>query len=712
MIVQPTLSPISLTQWIHPAIAILLATFCLLTVAGNCLVVIAVCTKRYLRNPTGYLIVSLALADLIVGLVVMPLNSLFEMTRHKWILGLTVCDVFHALDILASTSSIWNLCVIALDRYMAGYDPIGYRDKVSTQRITLAICAVWILSACQLEYFAFHFSRFSLHPFSGLSFPAIVWWRKTSPHLYLDQLRKSNRKCASSDTQRCYATNADDTIRIHFGKKSTQKHVRYSKTSTVSSLSTSTTNYYNKTKSKLPSNDHHHYPLLSHSTTNHMTATTSSSISSSSSITLSNYKCNSTTNKPSSCLIITTTSKTTKHSTQNSKNPSIKRVSSLALSEPSFDQNAAHFKRRTNSLNAAPQQILSSHFKCSSIDGKRHINNHHNSHNNTSSKQANGCDSVPKQRHSNSTTLKAPITNTNHNDASMKCFNPTSQYSFLTSSPSNRKRYGAIHAHHQLQRPTHNHQTNNPPHKTTLTSHTSQIPPCSLTHANVLSRSCSSSVLLSSGPLSKSAQLDATVRSPRPTANPIATPSSPLLPATRSVPLQQVSRQTSSNKMKLGVREKSRRMIRYMHEQRAARTLSIVVGVFIVCWTPFFIFSPIMTLCQKCVSSRELVFSIITWAGHLNSMLNPFIYSRFSREFRRAFKQILTCQRARKTHIKSAIRTPLSIVFAQLISITQFWEQPTNRSSPPSHQQLSPALQPTHHPSSPSARHVQFPTSP
>lgn len=39
------------------------------------------------RNPTGYLIVSLALADLIVGLVVMPLNSLFEMTRHVWLLG-------------------------------------------------------------------------------------------------------------------------------------------------------------------------------------------------------------------------------------------------------------------------------------------------------------------------------------------------------------------------------------------------------------------------------------------------------------------------------------------------------------------------------------------------------------------------------------------------------------------------------------------------
>uniref|UniRef100_A0A1I7WK24 G_PROTEIN_RECEP_F1_2 domain-containing protein n=1 Tax=Heterorhabditis bacteriophora TaxID=37862 RepID=A0A1I7WK24_HETBA len=74
--------------WRNPLLALLLATFCTLTVTGNCLVVIAVCTKKYLRNPTGYLIISLAIADLIVGLVVMPLNSLFEMTNHVWLLEL------------------------------------------------------------------------------------------------------------------------------------------------------------------------------------------------------------------------------------------------------------------------------------------------------------------------------------------------------------------------------------------------------------------------------------------------------------------------------------------------------------------------------------------------------------------------------------------------------------------------------------------------
>lgn len=165
-------------QWRHPLLAVLLICICLFTILGNVLVVTAVCTKRYLRwapsaqwayrsnfrNPTGYLIVSLAFADLIVGIIVMPVNSLFEMSRHVWLLGLTACDLFHAFDVLASTSSIWNLCVISLDRYMAGQvrnnnwfndnlfqDPIGYRDKVSKRRITIAIISVWILSACKFS---------------------------------------------------------------------------------------------------------------------------------------------------------------------------------------------------------------------------------------------------------------------------------------------------------------------------------------------------------------------------------------------------------------------------------------------------------------------------------------------------------------------------------------------------------------------------------
>lgn len=57
-------------------------------------------------------------------------------------------------------------------------------------------------------------------------------------------------------------------------------------------------------------------------------------------------------------------------------------------------------------------------------------------------------------------------------------------------------------------------------------------------------------------------------------------------------------------------------------------------------------------------------------------MLNPLIYSRFSRDFRKAFKQILTCQRDRNRN--KGIRTPLNMVFTQLVAITQSWDQQNN----------------------------------
>ncbi|XP_037504709.1 alpha-1A adrenergic receptor [Rhipicephalus sanguineus] len=85
------------------------------------------------------------------------------------------------------------------------------------------------------------------------------------------------------------------------------------------------------------------------------------------------------------------------------------------------------------------------------------------------------------------------------------------------------------------------------------------------------------------------------------------------------------------------------RLAKFKRQKKAAKTLGIVVGVFIICWFPFFFLLPLGTLCEQC-TVPQLLFDFSFWTGYLNSCLNPFIYASTSREYKRAFCAILHCQ--------------------------------------------------------------------
>ncbi|KAJ6653568.1 hypothetical protein lerEdw1_009066 [Lerista edwardsae] len=97
-------------------IGAILSLITLLTIAGNCLVVISVCFVKKLRQPSNYLIVSLALADLSVAVAVMPFVSVTDLIGGEWIFGSVFCNVFIAMDVMCCTASIMTLCVISIDR--------------------------------------------------------------------------------------------------------------------------------------------------------------------------------------------------------------------------------------------------------------------------------------------------------------------------------------------------------------------------------------------------------------------------------------------------------------------------------------------------------------------------------------------------------------------------------------------------------------------
>jgi len=75
-------------------------------------------------------------------------------------------------------------------------------------------------------------------------------------------------------------------------------------------------------------------------------------------------------------------------------------------------------------------------------------------------------------------------------------------------------------------------------------------------------------------------------------------------------------------------------------ERKAAKTLAIITGAFVVCWLPFFIMALVMPLCDGCVIN-EYVSSFFLWLGYFNSTLNPIIYTVFSPEFRLAFTKMI-----------------------------------------------------------------------
>lgn len=104
--------------------------------------------------------------------------------------------------------------------------------------------------------------------------------------------------------------------------------------------------------------------------------------------------------------------------------------------------------------------------------------------------------------------------------------------------------------------------------------------------------------------------------------------------------LKKKDNDSSSNTVHRFLEEKQR--ISLSRERRAARTMGIIMGVFILCWLPFFLMYVILPFCgSHCFISKRMM-NFITWLGYVNSSLNPVIYTIFNIDFRKGFQRLLT----------------------------------------------------------------------
>ncbi|XP_066522408.1 beta-1 adrenergic receptor [Hoplias malabaricus] len=98
-------------------------------------------------------------------------------------------------------------------------------------------------------------------------------------------------------------------------------------------------------------------------------------------------------------------------------------------------------------------------------------------------------------------------------------------------------------------------------------------------------------------------------------------------------------------------------------EQKALRTLGLIMGTFTLCWLPFFVANVVRVFQARAVPER--LFVLLNWLGYANSAFNPLIYCR-SPDFRRAFRALVRCERNTGAGARSQERGRPAVSSAEL----------------------------------------------
>lgn len=113
-------------------------------ILGNLMVIVAVLTQRQLRTPSNMIILSLAVADLAVGIFILPFN-IADMLEG-WKFGATLCRIWLTLDVTLCSTSILHISAIAVDRFRSINEGVSYAQSRSI-RMSIVVCgALWLIA--------------------------------------------------------------------------------------------------------------------------------------------------------------------------------------------------------------------------------------------------------------------------------------------------------------------------------------------------------------------------------------------------------------------------------------------------------------------------------------------------------------------------------------------------------------------------------------
>ncbi|CAO2603702.1 5-hydroxytryptamine receptor 5A [Lemmus lemmus] len=117
------------------------------TFAWNLLVLATILRVRTFHRVPHNLVASMAISDVLVAALVMPLSLVHELSGRRWQLGRRLCQLWIVCDVLCCTASIWNVTAIALDRYWSITRHLEYTLRARKRVSNVMIVLTWALSA-------------------------------------------------------------------------------------------------------------------------------------------------------------------------------------------------------------------------------------------------------------------------------------------------------------------------------------------------------------------------------------------------------------------------------------------------------------------------------------------------------------------------------------------------------------------------------------
>ncbi|XP_029711847.1 octopamine receptor Oamb-like isoform X2 [Aedes albopictus] len=533
-------SLIASVEWTEPRKILLLAILIfidVLVIVGNTLVVAAVTSSHKLRSVTNFFIVSLAVADLLVGLAVLPFSATWEVFK-VWIFGDVWCRVWLAVDVWMCTASILNLCAISLDRYVAVTRPVTYPSIMSTGRAKSLIAGLWVLSFV-------------------ICFPPLVGWKeqKVKENLLLPYGNHTLASVSPSPvtSTSSYSSSSLPSLSISFSSSSSSPPSSGSVSSAFSSTITTT---------------------ITSSSSSFAAGADWDGLGMGDAAPTPNPPC------PWTCEL-----------TNDAGYVVYSALGSFYI--PMFVM--LFFYWRIYRAAERTTRAINQGFRTTK-GGK---------------KNNNFDDSLTLRMHRGKGVgaLMASTMRTHNMLIEGSAVRPTSVNS--ASSTANANPQISISC-----------PSGNTSH---LTSPTVSLG--SSLQINLPSQHNGGSSNGGGGGGSGSVRY------------PPSRPNSRRKSVFKEAPAG-ISRDLSPNSSKkLGKKHLKVQVKRFRMETKAAKTLAIIVGGFIICWLPFFTMYLIRAFCDDCIN--DTLFSILFWLGYCNSAVNPFIYALFSRDFRQAFKRII-----------------------------------------------------------------------